>query len=64
MPKDQTKYYLTIFRLEGHERWRAFLGRSATSFDDVRAHDNWPEVTEKKVIRIDRMTGELMMKDI
>lgn len=52
-------YYLTLFKLEGHQTWRAALKSHPTSFD--KEVKNWPKtspkVTEKQTLRIDRITG-------
>jgi len=57
-PKDLA-YYLTMFTLEGHQTWRCHLGQDAGSFDRQSANDNWPKITAKNVIRIDRITGQI-----
>lgn len=51
----EMKYRFVMFKLKGHETWRvtaesSFLG------------DHVLEVTEKKIIEIDRMTGKVVTK--
>jgi hypothetical protein len=53
-------YYLTLFRLEGHQTWRAHRGAHKEAFD--LEQKNWfgknaPKVTEYQTLRIDRLTG-------
>jgi len=55
--KKDLAYYLTLFKIEGHTTWRAHLGQFPDSFDRQKQNDNWPAVTEKQVLRIDRITG-------
>lgn len=51
-------YYLTLFKLEGHSSWRAHLSGMQTAFDDEALKwTNAPKITEKQVIKIDRLTG-------
>lgn len=60
MAKESTEYFLTMFLLEGHSKWRSHLGKSPECFDRQSKHDNWPKVVAKKVSRIDRFTGDIM----
>lgn len=53
-------YYLTLFKLEGHQTWRAHLGGHKEAF--AVEQKNWtsknaPKVTECHTLRIDRLTG-------
>lgn len=64
-PKRQFKrdmaYYVTMYKLEGHETWRVNLAQTPEHFDAVEKK-NWPptvKVTEKNVLRIDRITGQI-----
>lgn len=53
-------YYLTLFRIKGHETWRAHLGGRKESFDDEQKRcwtNNTPEITDRQTLRIDRITG-------
>lgn len=55
---DDLAYYLTLFKLEGHQTWRAHLGGHKEAFDVEQK--NWlkgPVITEKQTMRIDRLTG-------
>lgn len=51
-------YYLTLFKLEGHETWRAFLGTYPDSFEKQLQKET-PKVTEKNVLKIDRINGTI-----
>lgn len=55
-------YYVTIFKLDGHQTWRCHLGKRLADFSEVEMK-NWganpPKVTEKHVLRIDRITGQI-----
>lgn len=58
--KKEIAYYLTLFTLEGHTTWRAHLGGTMDAFEIEQK--NWsgkhkPKVTDKRVLRIDRLTG-------
>jgi hypothetical protein len=58
--KKELAYYLTMFKLEGHETWRAHLGGHKDAF--TIEQKNWsgknvPKVTETRVLRFDRLTG-------
>ncbi len=52
-------YYLTVFKIEGHETWRASMGGYAGAFSESLKTGNHPKVTAKKLYRIDRITGAL-----
>ncbi len=56
MKKDLT-YYLTLFKLEGHETWRADLKNHKKGFEEAMK-DLKAKITEKKVFEIDRFTGD------
>lgn len=63
-PKKDLAYYLTLFKIEGHTTWRAHLSQKAEAFqDDIKKNwnQNPPTVTEKMVVRIDRVTGTFML---
>lgn len=53
-------YYLTLFKIDGHQTWRADLKGHRSGFDEMINAINQksrPKVTEKMIIRIDRLTG-------
>lgn len=57
-PNKEMAYYLTVFKLKGHETWRAHLGREKETF--IIEQKNWPsdvKVTDIVVHRVDRITG-------
>lgn len=62
---DDPAYYLTLFKLEGHETWRASLKMQKDGFDkeweSTQSFNGGkkPKITEKNVIRIDRITGQI-----
>lgn len=58
-PKKDLSYYLTLFKIKGHSTWRAHLSGYADGFlknIDINI------VTDKKVIRVDRLAGTLHNK--
>lgn len=62
--KKKNIYYLTLFKIEGHEQWRANLKTDPDAFQkEVEAQKNHPKITEQKVIVISRMTGEVITED-
>lgn len=50
-------YYLTLYKLEGHETWRAILSQNPEGFDLQSKHNNFPKVTERVNMKINRITG-------
>lgn len=58
-------YYLTLFMLNGHTRWRAHFSTDPEGYKKEQGQWNkkTPSVTNKRVIRIDRITGELHIKE-
>lgn len=63
MTNDKEKdlaYYLTLYKIEGHQTWRASLSQKKDGFELQIKNQNagkFPKVTEKMVMRIDRLTG-------
>ena len=62
--KKELAYYLTLFKIEGHETWRSALKSDKLGFDreveiQSKSNQSYPTITDKKVYRIDRMTGEV-----
>ena len=53
----QLVIYLTIYKLEGHETFRAHLGRDREAIDREATNNKWPKITERNVLVIDRITG-------
>lgn len=63
MPKDKEEkpqYYLTLFKIKGHETWRLHLSGHIGGFDQEWSSGPHPEVAEKKVLCFDRVTGAFM----
>jgi hypothetical protein len=59
MKKDKKlAYYLTLFKIEEHTTWRTHLSQHKAGFEPEFSAPGHPKVTESKVIRIDRVTGE------
>lgn len=56
--KKDLAYYLTLFKIEGHQTWRADLKTSPDDFEKLLPKV-FPKITEKNVIRIDRLTGTI-----
>ena len=50
-------YYLTLFKIEGHETYRAHLAGNLEAFEVEWSKGAHPKVTEKVVKRVDRITG-------
>lgn len=53
-------YYLTLFRLEGHQTWRAHLARRKDGFDhewNMQQQGEKPKILERQVLKIDCITG-------
>lgn len=57
-------WYFTLFKIEGHETWRAHLGSDAESLDRTAKVDHFPKITERKILKVDKVTGEITMKTI
>lgn len=56
-------YYITIFRSKGHETWHGEFDCWPDGFDNkIKSGQIKSEILEKRVIRIDRITGELSIK--
>lgn len=53
-------YYLTLFKIEGHKTYRAHIAGDLTSLQ-YNMGENAPTITEKKVYRVDRVTGEITL---
>lgn len=49
-----------MFKIEGHERYRAHIGKTLGSFERELKNcgGKVPKVTDKKVYRFDRTSGE------
>ena len=61
-PKKELAYYLTLYKIEGHETWRANLQANKDGFDkqwNSQTQGKVPKITDKNVIRVDRITGTL-----
>lgn len=57
--KDGIAYYLTLFKIVGHQTWRNHLAQHATAFKEAIGNTIQAEVTESKAYKIDRVTGEI-----
>lgn len=56
-------YYVTLYRLEGHTKWRGRFGKDEDSFDrswEIENGNSKPAITERRVLKLDRMTGEIV----
>lgn len=56
-------YYLTLFKIEGHETWRAHLSGDADGFTREWSQGKHPVVTKKMVKKIDRVSGEILFHE-
>ena len=63
-PKKETPfYYVTLFKLQGQNVWRASLGAEQEHFEKQwKSSPTTLQIVETKVIRIDRKTAELEIK--
>lgn len=58
-------YYITLFKVEGHSTWRTHLGIGKDSFylqwssGNEEKGGKKPRITERRTIKVDRITGEL-----
>ena len=61
-----TEYFITLFKIEGHDLWRAQLHSHEGDFEKFFGADvtNKAVITEKKLITIDRLTGKVSVGDI
>lgn len=58
MNNSNPAYYLTLFKVDGHEKWRAMLNVSAKAFeDDCIKNMKGVKITEKQKFSIDRFSG-------
>ena len=54
------KYFFTLFKIEGHASWRGQLHTDAEGFDrEWNEVPKRPKITDRKVIIIDRYTGDI-----
>lgn len=59
MDKNDSKYFVIIYKLEGHETWRVHSGRSIEGFEKQAINNKWPKITERNTIEVDRITGQI-----
>lgn len=69
MTKDKAKdeaegkhsaYYVTLFKTAGHETWRMHTGKTPETFaEEVKRNMKKVEITDRKVHRVDRITGAI-----
>lgn len=58
--KGDLAYYLTLFKIEGHTTFRLQMHSTPEGFDKEWASGiNRPTITERKVMRVDRITGAI-----
>lgn len=54
------KYFFTLFKIEGHTTWRGQLHTDSAGFDrEWNEVPKRPKITDRKVILIDRGTGDV-----
>lgn len=54
-------YYLTLFKIEGHTTYRGHFAADKATFDK-QLQPNTPAITERKLYRVDRITGEITLQ--
>ncbi len=59
---DGSAYYITLFTIEGHKRWRLHTSGYEEGFENEAKIKGFPIVTTRKYYKIDRVTGDLSMK--
>ncbi len=54
-------YYLNLFKIKGHETWRADIKDTKEGFENTfkNPQNKRPDITDRKTFRIDRLTGEI-----
>lgn len=61
-PAKDLAYYITMFKLEGHETWRCYMAQRKDSFKS-QEQKNWgknpPKITKEQTLRIDKITGQI-----
>ncbi len=61
-PAKDLSYYITLFTLEGHSTWRAFMSQNKEGF--LNDQKNWgknpTKITKQNTMRIDRLTGQII----
>lgn len=60
--KESQFYYITLFKIEGHEKWRCHTGKFLTDFErEIKScTGKVPKVTAKKVYKLSRADGNLI----
>ena len=55
---NELAYYVTIYKTKGHTTWRTSLNNHPNKFEkNLKNNEPKTVVTEKNIIRIDRITG-------
>lgn len=57
--KKELAYFLTLFKVKGHKRWRASLKGRADGFDKEMKQNGLTGILERKEFVIDRLTGDV-----
>lgn len=60
--KGNPTWILTLFKLKGHETWRALISPTEEEFVRQTTTQNFPEVTETKKFVIDKIKGTIKAK--
>ncbi len=55
-------YYLTLYKIEGHQTYRAVVNRAKGDFDRHLTPGH-PKIIKKEVYRIDRLNGVIDIAD-
>lgn len=58
--KEQTEYFLLLFKVEGHNKWRVNTFPSKDAFDTyLSKQEKHPKVIERKWFVVDRIVGDI-----
>lgn len=54
-------YFIHLFKIKGHKTWRADFKGTQSGFEEQFKHpeNKRPNITEMKIFKIDRITGEI-----
>lgn len=55
----EPKYLILVFKIEGHSTWRMLSGPDEKQIMAQLTSREFPKVTAKKFIEIDRITGKI-----
>lgn len=50
-------YYITVFKIEGHDTWKLHTATKKQQFNIETQKENFPKVLASKVFVLNRVTG-------